>query len=91
MTNYRIGVCYLSSVNEKGMSISYLEAASKSKNENVPTKVYQQLGQAYHLSYRFDEAINSLTKYRAMIRKTDPKMRELERQIQVMKPKAYDC
>ncbi|MES2733849.1 MAG: OmpA family protein [Bacteroidota bacterium] len=83
VTNYRIGVCYLSSTNEKGQSISYLELASKSRDENVPTKVYQQLGQAYHLAYRFEEAINSLTKYRAMIRKTDPKLRELERQIQV--------
>jgi hypothetical protein len=81
LINYRLGVCYLHSSTEKAQAIPYLELAAKSKSEKVPSKVYHQLGQAYHLAYRFEEAIPHLKMYKSLVSKTDPKLKELERLI----------
>jgi len=83
LTNYRLGVCLLSSNNEKEKAIPHLEFAAQSKDEKVPAKVFLQLGQACHLAYRFEEAVGHFKKYRSLMTKNDPKIKELERQIQV--------
>jgi outer membrane protein OmpA-like peptidoglycan-associated protein len=83
LTNYRLGVCLLSSTNDKVKAIPHLEFAAQSKDETVPTKVFLQLGQACHLAYRFEEAVGHFKKYRSLVAKNDPKIKELERQIQV--------
>ncbi|MFH1319790.1 MAG: hypothetical protein ABII90_03945 [Bacteroidota bacterium] len=55
---YNIGVCYLYKTDEKQKSIEYLEQVvnKKPKTENL----YFYLGRAYHLNYRFEDAIEYL-------------------------------
>jgi outer membrane protein OmpA-like peptidoglycan-associated protein len=77
--NYRLGVCYLNGAKDQEQAIPYLELAAKSKSDKVPFKVYHQLGQAYHMTYRFEEALIQLKTYKSLASKTDPKLKELER------------
>ena len=53
--NYQLGICYLYKTDEKEKSITHLEIACKG-NRDLPLVRYW-LGRAYHLNYRFDEAI----------------------------------
>lgn len=59
--NMQIGQCYLNT-KDTDKAVEYLEAAVRL---NVPTlEVYFLLGQAYHLNYRFDEAIENFNFFR---------------------------
>ena len=53
--NYQAGICYLYKNDEKELSILYLEKAKK-QDAQLP-RIDFFLGRAYHLNYRFDEAI----------------------------------
>ncbi len=53
--NYQLGICYLYKTDEKEKSIDHLEKANKG-NPDLPMVRYW-LGRAYHLNYRFDDAI----------------------------------
>jgi outer membrane protein OmpA-like peptidoglycan-associated protein len=65
--NFKVGYCYLQSVLQKELAIDYLEVAINSTSDNynpddfneknAPTESYLFLGKAYHVNYRFDEAI----------------------------------
>ncbi len=59
--NYRFGVCMLFGNADKTKSLQYLEFASK--NPETEKDVWFYLGRAYHLNYRFDDAIKAYTKY----------------------------
>ncbi|MGL5892196.1 MAG: hypothetical protein ACRC3B_20040, partial [Bacteroidia bacterium] len=59
--NYRFGVCMLYGNADKAKSLQYLEFASKSPDTEKDVWFY--LGRAYHLNYRFDDAIKAYTKY----------------------------
>ncbi len=57
--NFKLGVCYLNIISEKGKSVGLLEKSiqyTSSKN-NVPIDVYFNLGKAYHTNYQFREAL----------------------------------
>ncbi|MBC7921754.1 MAG: PD40 domain-containing protein [Ferruginibacter sp.] len=82
VTNYRIGVCLLHTPEQETRAIPPLEVATRSKDPKVPAKVHQHLGEAYHLAYRFEEAIASFTRYQSLTAKSDPRSTELERQLQ---------
>ncbi len=59
--NYKIGVCYLNSIHHE-KAIDFFEEAVRL---NVPTlDVYFDLGHAFQLNYRFDEAIDQYRFYR---------------------------
>ena len=60
---YQIGLCYLKSRYEQDKAVSYLEEASISAGTLVPLDVIWYLGDAYHVVYRFDEAIKEYNKY----------------------------
>jgi hypothetical protein len=60
--NYRFGVCMLYGNADKAKSLQFLEFASKSPD--AETDVWFYLGRAYHLNYRFDDAIRAYSKYR---------------------------
>jgi epidermal growth factor receptor substrate 15 len=62
--NYRFGVCMLYGNADKARSLQYLEFASKSPD--AETDVWFYLGRAYHLNYRFDDAIRAYSKYREL-------------------------
>ena len=55
---YKIGICYLHKSDEQEKSIEYLEKVQAKKPKTKGLSLY--LGKAYHLNYRFDEAIRYL-------------------------------
>jgi len=62
MLNYKIGNCYLNTY-QKTNSLPYLEKAIK-LNPYVATDVHLLMGKAYHLNYKFDEAIAEYKAYK---------------------------
>lgn len=58
---YRIGLCYLSTNIDKKKAIPYLEAMAR--ESKAPKDVYLELGRAYHLANRYDDAIKKYTEY----------------------------
>src|ERR1035437_9223611 len=74
---FKIGVCYLSSRQERARAITFfnkaVRAASANYNEssykekNAPLIAYKFLGDAYHLNNQFDKAIAAYEKYIAIM------------------------
>lgn len=95
--NYRVGRSYLNSRTETGKAIPYLEMAVKSTSDkykegwaekNAPQFAYVFLGDAYHLDYKFDEAIASYEKYKALIKDNTASaaiLKEVDRKIEMNK------
>lgn len=89
--NYKVGLCYLKGLKNKKASIPYLEKAAQKVNKNyddlnpyeknAPNYTYLYLGQALHLAYRFDEAIETLEKFKSTINKKHVRYQEAERTI----------
>jgi hypothetical protein len=75
--NYMIGCCYLKHPTSKHLAVNYLERAIKGVSEkyddedpmekNAPTMAYFYLAQAYHLGYRFNEALSMYDKYQSFV------------------------
>ena len=61
--NYKYGVCILFADADKGKPIAFLEFASK-KPEVVDNEVFYYLGRAYHVNYRFSDAIGAYNVYK---------------------------
>ncbi|MGB0888229.1 MAG: TolB family protein, partial [Vicingaceae bacterium] len=67
--NYKVGVCYIESKNQKAKALSYLTAAAKNVSNNydpyshtekkAPKEVYFYLARAQHLSYQLDDALSN--------------------------------
>jgi tetratricopeptide (TPR) repeat protein len=57
----RTGICYLYKSDEKEKSIDLLKQVELSNPQTPDLNFY--LGRAYHLNYKFDDAINSFNKY----------------------------
>lgn len=106
--NYKIGICYLHLPSDKLKSISYLENATKQtkgnyieddpNEKNAPEDALYYLGQAYHYSYRFDEAIEQFNKFREIVGKWNLNLvKEIDHWIEVSKnaktltEKPVDC
>lgn len=94
--NYKIGLCFLKTPSAKLKSIPYLENALKHtqgnykedifSEKNAPEDVYYYLGQAYHLAYRFDEAIFNFNKFRDMVGKWNLQMvKDIDRRVEMCK------
>jgi outer membrane protein OmpA-like peptidoglycan-associated protein len=79
-TNYAIGVCYANLPNEQAKAIPFLEFALKSKNADVPPRANYYLGKAYHMSGKFEEAVESFTTYRG-VEKDPEKLADADRYI----------
>jgi hypothetical protein len=77
--NYKIGLCYLHSANEKVKSLPYLLKASNSiskrydpfssAEDKSPNVTYFYLGKAYHLNSQIDSAILGYSKFKENISK----------------------
>ncbi len=76
LLNYKIGICYLHSVN-KVNAIQYFENAY-SKDEAVTPDIDYWMGRAYHLNYEFEKAEQS---YLAFKKKLAPSEYPLYRDI----------
>lgn len=56
--NYRVGICYLQLFEDRGKAVFYLERAIKYKTTEKDAPF--MLAKAYHLNYKFDEAIQKI-------------------------------
>ncbi len=60
---YRIGACYLNTKYERLKAIPFLEEVSQTTLIEIPIIVHFDLGNLYHYTYRFEEAIKQYNKY----------------------------
>lgn len=81
---FHIGLCYLNAPYKKDRAIPYLEQAAEKTNpryreefygeKKAPLMVYKYLGQAYHIGYKFDEAIKNFEKLKEMAQDENPEL-----------------
>ena len=74
---YRIGVCYLNIPSKKNLSVDFLTIASKNMSAKrkegsinqvaAPYDALYQLGKAYRVNFKFDQAKEAFTKYLATL------------------------
>jgi len=92
--NYKLGICYLHSATEGSRAVNYIEkaVAQTSLNSNTnsfsetkaPILAYRYLADAYHRSYRFDEAIDTYKKFKTFVSEKDKKtLSEIDRSIEI--------
>src|SRR4051812_47686638 len=81
--NYRLGVCMLYASEDKEKPIPFLEFAAK--YPDTEKEVFFYLAKAYHLNYRFDDAIKQYQAYQKVA--SGPKADKLQvaRQIEMCK------
>ncbi|MCX7955467.1 MAG: OmpA family protein [Bacteroidales bacterium] len=81
MLNYKIGVCYLRSI-QRNKSLDYFKKAY-SLNPAITDDLVFLLATAYHLNYEFDKAIEFYNKYKNMLSPSDLqlKRKEIEKRI----------
>ncbi|MGB3946483.1 MAG: hypothetical protein WBM13_00745 [Bacteroidia bacterium] len=80
--NYRLGVCMLYTVEDKEKAIPYLQLALKSPNE-IEKEAYFYLAKAYHLNYRFDDAIRQYKTYKKVASGAKAERLQVDRQIEM--------
>ncbi|MBI2281158.1 MAG: PD40 domain-containing protein [Bacteroidetes bacterium] len=92
--NFRIGICYLNSRTEKQKSVYYLEKAiacinkCSIKEDKANVMAFKALGDAYHLTYKFDRAIVSYEKFKSLLsdnKKDQALIPEVDRKIEMCK------
>jgi len=76
--NYKYGVCLLYAKENKEKPLPYLSFALG--KEDVDDDIYYHLGKAYHLNYRFDDAIAQYNVFKQKKSKTSTKL-EVDLQI----------
>ena len=81
--NYRIGVCMLYAMGDKEKTIHFLEYAST--KPDVDKEVLYYLAKAYHLNYRFDDAINKYKEYKKVASSSKAAKLQVDRQIEMCK------
>jgi hypothetical protein len=77
--NLRYGTCLLYNAEKKQDAIRYLEFSSK--QEGTEPEVFYFLGKAYHLNYRFDDAINSYETYKSKTGTKGTKLHDVDKAI----------
>ena len=60
---YRLGMCYLKKQDAYEKAVQYLKPVAENRPNSADVKFY--LGVAYHLTYKFDEAITMFNEYLA--------------------------
>lgn len=73
---YRLGLCYLNTNYNRTEAVKHLEEVSKDPKFDV--EVWYNLGHAYHLAGKIDDAISAFEKYKSLVPK---KAAETDRQI----------
>lgn len=79
--NFRLGVCMLYASDEKERAITFLEFATK--NKDVEKEAFFYLAKAYHLNYRFDDAIGQYQAYKKMASGAKVERFQVDRQIEM--------
>ncbi|MCX8144597.1 MAG: hypothetical protein N3F62_10145 [Bacteroidia bacterium] len=82
MYNYRLGVSMIYAESDKKKCIPYLEFAVKFvQKKEVPPEALFYLGKAYHINYRFDEAIRYYREYKQQVSSSRAKEMEVDKEI----------
>lgn len=81
---FHIGLCYLNAPYKKERAIPYLEEAAQKINpryreefygeKKAPLMVYKFLGQAYHVGYKFEDAIKNYEKLKEIAQDENPEL-----------------
>lgn len=79
--NYRFGTCMLFSKSDKEKPVNYLELAVK--DPNIDKLAYYYLGRAYHLNYRFDDAITAYQHFKQIASSSELKKHPVEHLIEM--------
>ncbi len=77
--NFKFGVCLLFTTENKEKPLTYLEFASK--KAETEKEVFFFLGRAYHLNYRFTEALNAYENFKKNGNAKSLKKFEVDQQI----------
>jgi hypothetical protein len=80
--NYRLGVCMLYADSDKEKGIPYLEFALRAPDD-VDKEAYFYLAKAYHLTYRFDDAIAKYKAYKKIASSAKAERFQVDRQIEM--------
>ncbi len=72
---FKSGVCYLNRFSKEKALENILKAYEK--DPNISKHIGYWMGRAYHLNYKFDEAISSYTTYKSSLRKKDQRSDDL--------------
>lgn len=80
--NYKLGVCMIYSEPDKKKSLPYLKfaVANKGDNKNLKDALFY-LGKAYHINYRFDDAIKCYNDYKLNASAAQIKKYQVDREI----------
>jgi outer membrane protein OmpA-like peptidoglycan-associated protein len=88
---YKLGACYLRTGKSYDKAVHFLEKAvggaaadfmdETVKERRAPLNSHKLLGDAYHMNYRFDDAIASYEKYRQLLQSNRVHNRELVKEI----------
>lgn len=81
--NYKFGTCLLYASGNKEKAIPYLEYAAKRQKQNVDPEVYYYLARAYHLNYRFNEAIRYYNLFKILVPSRKVEKLDVPRQIEM--------
>ncbi len=79
--NFRFGACVIYADKDKEKAIKYLEYAVSKPDIDVEAHFF--LGKAYHINYRFDDAIRSYTAFRNKAGNKKRKLLNPEREIEM--------
>ncbi|HTA61030.1 MAG TPA: OmpA family protein [Bacteroidia bacterium] len=96
---FKLGVCYRGSRRYKAQAISYFNQAVSAATDNydggfykerkAPLVAYKYLGDAYHINYQFDKAIEAYQKYITVMSQNknmnDKILTEINRDIEMCK------
>jgi len=90
--NYKIGVCYIHSANDKKKSLTYLVKASENTTSNynpfsnnetkAPVETFFYLARAYHINYDLDKAMASYNSFKEKIGKKHYLFHEVDHHIE---------
>jgi hypothetical protein len=78
--NYRIGLCYLYTNIDKKKAYKYLEIMAR--QPKAPDEVYLELGRAYHIINRFDDAIKKYSEFIEIARLRPAELAKVNRYIE---------
>ena len=77
--NYKVGVCYIHSTNNKSKALSFLVKAVQNTSKNYdpfstsekksPIKAYFYLARAYHINYELDAALLNYNSFKEKVSK----------------------
>ena len=72
---YKSGICYLNRFSKEKALENILKAYNK--DSSVSKHIRYWMGRAYHLNYKFDEALQSYSIYKSTLRKVDQRSDDL--------------